>query len=114
MKLQEDAYNKHECRSAIRTGFNGSRIAPASSLPGRLFSAHLLPDEPGPRSQPLGLQQGFGVEPPKQVEQGRRLARPCRLVAGTKPGAVITVEVFMEEDQIAPVRSFRQRRIFRY
>ncbi len=48
--------------------------------------------------------QVFGVDTPEQVEQARDQARPPRLVAGAEPGAVITVEVFMEEDQIAPVR----------
>jgi hypothetical protein len=42
---------------------------------------------------------------PNKSSRGATKARPSRLVAGTKPGAVITVEVFMEEDQIAPVRS---------
>src|SRR5207244_13175639 len=41
---------------------------------------------------------------PALLEQLRHAPRPAGLVAGPDPGAVVTVEVFVEEDQVAPVR----------
>ena len=63
------------------------------------------PHEPrrrsGLRSTPASC---FGVEPPEQVEQRRDEPGPAGLVAGAEPGAVVAVEVLVEEDQVAPVR----------
>ena len=73
-------------------------------LPVRFFSADLLPDEPGFNVPAFGLQQGFSVDTPKQVEQGRDQTGPSRLMAGAEPRAVVTVEVLVKQDQIAPMR----------
>src|SRR5882672_4497652 len=37
------------------------------------------------------------------LEELRDEARPAGLVAGADPGAVVTVEVLVEQDQVAPV-----------
>jgi len=48
---------------------------------------------PAANGSPLGLLDEFGDH-----------SRPTGLVACTDPGAVVAVEVFVEWDQIAPVR----------
>ncbi len=70
----------------------------------RLFPAHLLPDDPGQHAPAFGLQQGLGVDTPKQVQEGSDQSGPSRLVAGPEPRAVVTVEILVEQDQVAPVR----------
>ena len=53
---------------------------------------------------PYSSSRSFGLETSEDVEQDGDRAGPPRLVAGAEPRAVVTVEVFIEEDQIAPVR----------
>ena len=72
-------------------------------LPVRFISADLLRYEPGFNLLAFQLQV-FGLDTPEQVEEDRDQTGPPRLMAGAEPRAVVTVEVFMEEDQIAPVR----------
>jgi hypothetical protein len=76
----------------------------SSLIPARLFPAHLLPYNPGEHAPAFGLQQGFRVKTPKQVQEGSDQSSPARLVAGPEPGAVVPVEIFVKENQIAPVR----------
>ena len=74
-----------------------------SLIPARLFPAHLLPHEPGDHLVAVQLQI-FGLDTPEHVEKARDQTGPPRLVAGAEPRAVVTLEVFVEEDQVAPVR----------
>src|SRR6266542_1886711 len=69
----------------------------------RLFPTHLLPHQPVDDLFVFHLQV-FGFDTPEQVEKASDQTGPAGLVAGAEPGAVITVEVFVEKDQIAPVR----------
>ena len=84
------------------------RCSPVGHMPSlilaRLFPAHLLPYNPGEHAPAFGLQQGFRVKTPKQVQEGSDQSGPARLVAGPEPRAVVTVEIFVKENQIAPVR----------
>src|SRR5882672_2642066 len=80
-------------------------MCPPSLLAGR-FSADLLLDELGEHSPAFGFQQGHGVETTEYVQDKCRQTRPSRLVAGSQPGAVVTVKIFVEQDQIAPMRIF--------
>src|SRR6266481_3784146 len=69
----------------------------------RLFPAPLLIHGPGEYSPDSQLQV-FGLDTPEQIKKHRDHTGPPRLVAGAEPRSVVTMEVFMEEDQIAPVR----------
>ncbi len=46
----------------------------------------------------------LGVDAPEQVQQRSDQAGPSGLVAGAEAGAVVAVEVLVEQDQVAPVR----------
>src|SRR5215470_2938916 len=45
-----------------------------------------------------------GVYEAEELDQPGHEARPARLVTGAEAGALVTVEVFIEQEQIAPVR----------
>src|ERR1700722_1770977 len=75
----------------------------SSNLTG-VFSAYLFPDELGHHAPAIRFQHGFSVDPPEQVEQGGDKTCPARLVTGPEAGAVVTVKVFVKQDQVAPVR----------
>ena len=60
------------------------------------FSAHLLRYHPGEHVPAFGLQQGFSVDTPKNVQQGGDQSGPARLVASPEPRAVVTVEIFVK------------------
>src|SRR5206468_1636226 len=86
--------------------FFPSKLQPPTLFPrpsSLSLSAHLLPHEPGGHL-PEFLLQVFSVDTPEQVEKDSDQTGPPRLVAGAETRSVVTVEVFMEEDQIAPVR----------
>src|SRR4029079_6443222 len=74
------------------------------SLLARPFSAHLFSDDPRQHAPAFGLQQGLGVDTPKQVQQRCDQTRPSCLVAGAEAPAVVTVEVLVRQDQVAPMR----------
>src|SRR5213594_1621658 len=69
----------------------------------RLFPTDLLPHEPGDYLFAFHLQV-FGFDTPEQIEKAGYQTGPAGLMIGAESGAVITVEVFVEEYQIAPVR----------
>ena len=50
------------------------------------------------------FQDMLGGEPTKEVLQSSNAAGPASLMTGPKPGAIVTVEVFVKENQVAPVR----------
>src|SRR5262249_42167920 len=49
-------------------------------------------------------QEMRGVYEAEELDQPGHEARPARLVTGAEAGALVTVEVFIEQEQIAPVR----------
>src|SRR5438105_15770313 len=49
------------------------------------------------------LQEGLGIELPEDIDQTGDDPRPSRLVAGAEAGAVVAVEVFVEQQMIAPM-----------
>ena len=59
---------------------------------------------PGEHAPAFGLQQGFSVDTPEDVQEGSDQSGPARLVAGPKARAVVTVEILVKQNQIAPVR----------
>src|SRR5439155_26516778 len=52
------------------------------------------------------LEQLLGCPCREQLHETGNDARPASLMAGAKAGAVVAVEVFVEQDEIAPVRVF--------
>src|SRR6476659_35255 len=50
------------------------------------------------------LQQFAGLDVAEELDQGCRQPGPSGLVTGADTGAVVAVEVLVEENQIAPVR----------
>ena len=71
----------------------------------RLFlPAHLLPDEA--RLQPLlwRLQLIGCLDAAEVVEEAGDDARPTGLMAGPEAGSIVSVEVFVEQDQVTPMR----------
>jgi hypothetical protein len=44
-----------------------------------------------------------GIEAPEELDQPGHEAGPAGLMAGADPGSVVPVEVFVEEEMIAPV-----------
>src|SRR6478609_2008426 len=64
--------------------------APSMRVSERRFTSH--------------LQQFAGLDVAKELDQGRRQPGPSGLVTGADAGAVVAVEVLVEEDQVAPVR----------
>src|SRR5882724_13528740 len=50
------------------------------------------------------LQKRLGVQIPEDPDQPGDEARPAGLVARSQSRPVVTVEVFVEEDQVPPVR----------
>src|SRR5262245_59299280 len=50
------------------------------------------------------LEDLVRVEAMHQLEQLRHQAGPASLVAGPQPGAIVAMEIFIEQDMIAPVR----------
>ena len=40
----------------------------------------------------------------EQLDQASHAAGPARLTAGSYPGTVVAVEVFVEQDQVSPAR----------
>src|SRR5574337_725540 len=69
------------------------------SLLACLLSAHLFPDDPGHDAPAFGLQDRLGVETPKKVQESGHHRGPSRLVAGPKTRAVVTVEIFVKQNQ---------------
>ena len=67
-------------------------------------SVPLSTDEPGVEALLGDGERVFGLDASEEVEDARDEARPPRLVAGAEAGAVVAVEVLVEEDQVAPVR----------
>jgi len=53
----------------------------------------------------LVLKHGVGVELGQALDQPGHEAGPPGLVRGAEPGAVVAVEVLIEEDQVPPMRS---------
>ena len=95
---------RHQLRGGTQSIFDLCRVLRTlPCIPAGLFPAHLLPHEPGGHLPEFELQV-LGVDTPEQVEQARDQPGPPRLVAGAEPRPVVTLEVFIEEDQIAPVR----------
>src|ERR1041384_2760217 len=72
----------------------------------RFVSTHLRSYDSGEDTPAFHLQNGFGIETSEQIEQGRDETCPSRLMAGTNACAIVTVEVFVKKDQVAPVRIF--------
>ena len=69
----------------------------------RRDSTHLFLDDP--IGDPPELEFEIrGVDASEEINQHRDTSRPTGLVTGAEPGAVVPVEVFVEQDQIAPVR----------
>src|SRR5262249_34460877 len=56
----------------------------------------------GPRGAGTGLLAGGAGGGAPFVDQGGDEGRPARLVRGAQPGAVVAVEVLIEEDEVAP------------
>jgi hypothetical protein len=46
----------------------------------------------------------FGVDVPKQLDQLGNAARPAGLMACSKPCTVVTMKIFIKENEISPVR----------
>src|SRR5262245_17876970 len=78
---------------------------------GRFFPAHLFPHEPGNDFLAFYLQV-LGFDTPEQIEKASNQTSPAGLMTSAEPRAIITVEVFVEEYQIAPVRIFLKRTWF--
>ena len=78
-----------------------------SSVRSRRFSADLFSDDPGQYAAALDLEQGPGVDPAEQVHQGGDQGSPSCLVTGAEAGAIVTVEVLVEQDEVAPVDLLR-------
>src|SRR3954465_5299259 len=56
--------------------------------------------------QPPELKGDFGIERVEQLDLLGDDAGPAGLVAGADPGAVVAVEVFVEQQVVAEVRVF--------
>ena len=56
--------------------------------------------EPGPRAP---LEEPLGIQNTKKLDDCGDQTRPAGLMAGAQPGPVVAVEVFVEEDVVAPV-----------
>ena len=69
-----------------------------------LLAADLLANDPCLQHRTVQFEHRLGVDAPEEVEQRRDEAGPPGLVAGAEPGAVVAVEVLVEQDQVAPVR----------
>lgn len=50
------------------------------------------------------FEEGRRIKRTEEADQFRDQARPSRLVAGAESGTIITVEKFVEEDVVSPVR----------
>src|SRR6516162_9194486 len=72
----------------------------SSALPCNLLSRHF--------SHVFGgaFQRSLWSYARKQIENTSDNARPSRLMAGAQPGAVVAMEVLVEQDVILPVRIF--------
>src|ERR1700733_9074423 len=79
------------------------KCPPPGKFSSGLFSAHLLPDDPGHYASAFGLQQGLGVDPREQIQEWGNQSGPSRLMAGPKARAIVTVEILVKQDQVAPV-----------
>src|SRR4029077_19048361 len=55
-------------------------------------------------SFPAALEKGLGIELAKNVDQAGDDPGPTRLMAGTHPGAVVTMEVLIEQQIVLPIR----------
>jgi len=50
------------------------------------------------------LERILRIEKSKELDYFRHDTGPARLVAGAKAGAVVAVEILVEQDMVAPVR----------
>src|SRR5262249_18490814 len=69
-----------------------------------LRSRHLLAEHALHQVLLFGLEDGLGVHAAEDVQEHGDGPRPTGLMTGSKSGTVVAVEVFVEEDEIAPVR----------
>src|SRR5271167_424919 len=53
---------------------------------------------------PAAPQKGLGIELAKNVDQAGDDPGPTRLMAGADPGAVVAMEVFVEQQIVPPIR----------
>src|SRR5271166_1743687 len=53
--------------------------------------------------RPAAFQKGLGVEVPEDFDQGRHQPGPSGLMTGADTGAVIPVEILVEQQAVAPV-----------
>ena len=84
------------------------RIARIGHVPAlirlRLFSRPPAPSRAGRTLARVRAPRSLASTRPNRSRRASDQTGPPRLVAGAEPRAVVTVEVFVEEDQIAPVR----------
>ena len=71
-----------------------------------LFSAYLLPYDSGFTRSRSVFQNALCVDPPEDVHDNSDRAGPPCLVAGAETCPIVAVEIFVEQDQVAPVRIF--------
>src|SRR5215510_10405263 len=101
-----------EARLATRGATGGNPMTPQTpSTPRGLagdisipFAECLVLDNPLGEARFLHFQQVGSGEAAEHIEQDGDDARPSRLVAGAEAGAVVSVEVFVEQNEIPPVR----------
>src|SRR5688572_11966731 len=74
------------------------------SLDSDRLPSDLLPDDAGLQQGPFGFKDTFRVDSSKEVHERCDQAGPSRLVAGAEPRPVVSMEVLIEQDQVAPVR----------
>src|SRR5262245_61987575 len=67
------------------------------------FPASLFLDHPLGEARLLRSQQVLSGGAAEEIEQDGDNAGPSGLVAGAEPGAVVSVEVFVEQNEIPPV-----------
>ena len=81
-------------------------FAAPSSFTACRYAAHLLPHEPVVPALSIDIQNPRRIDAPEKIHEEGDQAGPPRLVAGSQPRSVVAVEVFVEQDEVAPVRIF--------
>ena len=83
------------------TGCRGQVFISLSPGVGRPRYSRSLPIERGLLAH---FQRALGIQDAVELDELGDESGPARLVTGAQPGAVVAVEVLVEEDVVAPMR----------